>query len=177
MSMGDVVDIAMPRLWTPAGFTADPWRLLAAENPFPDDGGDIIVTPERLAEARGGHRRGRLGTILQPAEPLDAILPFLDRLSLVALAFPAFNDGRSFSKAELLRSRHGFSGQVRATGEVLIDQIAMMLRVGFDAFEIADPVAIRRLGEGRIGGFAWHYQPAADSDGAVARFAWRRLPA
>ena len=61
--------------------------------------------------------------LLAPGESIDAIVPFLPELSLVALAFPAFNDGRSFSKAELLRSRHGYEGAMRATGQVLVDQL------------------------------------------------------
>ena len=73
-----------------------------------------------------------------------AIVPLLDDLSLVALAFPAFNDGRSFSKAELLRSRHHFEGPIRATGQVLVDQLPHMLRLGFTEFEVSHPVLIKR---------------------------------
>ena len=63
-----------------------------------------------------------------PATRSRQIVDLLDQLSLVALAFPAFSDGRSFSKAELLRSRYGFEGAVRATGQVLVDQLPHMLR-------------------------------------------------
>ena len=66
--------------------------------------------------------------LLQPGDQLEKIADLLDQLSLVALAFPAFSDGRSFSKAELLRSRHHFEGAVRATGQVLVDQLPHMLR-------------------------------------------------
>ncbi|TGS88717.1 DUF934 domain-containing protein, partial [bacterium M00.F.Ca.ET.177.01.1.1] len=66
--------------------------------------------------------RERIGVLLQPGDELDKITGLLDQLSLVALAFPAFNDGRSFSKGELLRARHHFKGAVRATGQVLVDQ-------------------------------------------------------
>jgi uncharacterized protein (DUF934 family) len=51
----------------------------------------------------------------------------------IDLAFPKFTDGRAFSQAFLLRRRLGFSGEIRATGDVLIDQLVMMKRSGFDA--------------------------------------------
>ena len=64
----------------------------------------------------------------------------------MALAFPAFNDGRSFSKAELLRSRYGFTGAVRAVGQVLVDQLPHMLRLGFSEFEVTNPTLICAAG-------------------------------
>ena len=118
--------------------------------------------------------RERLGVLLQPGDQLDVIAGLLDTLSLVALAFPAYNDGRSYSKAELLRSRHGFKGAVRAVGDVLYDQLSHMLRVGFDEFVIANPVLSGRLEEGKTGGLPLHYQPAARSSGATGAYSWRR---
>ena len=98
-------------------------------------------------------------------------------LPLVALSFPAFNDGRSFSKAALLRTRHGYRGTVRASGQVLIDQIPHMLRTGFDELEVSHPTTIRRLEQGRTGGLPEYYQPSARSEPAEGKYAWRRLPA
>jgi uncharacterized protein (DUF934 family) len=62
----------------------------------------------------------------------------LPRLSLVALGFPKYRDGRAYSSARLLRDRYGFSGEVRAVGDVLREQAGHMIRCGFDAFEPAD---------------------------------------
>ena len=50
--------------------------------------------------------------------------------------FPSFRDGRAYSQARLLRERHGYDGELRATGQVLRDQFVFMLRAGFDAFEV-----------------------------------------
>ena len=94
----------------------------------------------------------------------------------MALAFPAFNDGRSFSKAELLRSRYHFEGAVRATGQVLVDQLPHMLRLGFDEFEVSHPVLIARLEAGRTGGMPLYYQPTA-KPGKGQKYSWRRVPA
>lgn len=167
------------RLWTPAGFRADTWTHAESAAAMAGGGRAILPLAALLAldpEARAG-AAGRLGVLLQPGEGLESIVPLLADLALVALAFPAFNDGRSFSKAELLRSRHGFAGALRAVGQVLVDQLPHMLRLGFDEFEVSHPVLLRRLQAGNPGGLPLHYQPAARPAAGPARgaaYAWRR---
>jgi uncharacterized protein (DUF934 family) len=80
-------------------------------------------------------RVGKLGVIWPNNRDVDDLVPFLDRLAVVALVFPSFRDGRAYSQARLLRERHGYDGELRATGQVLRDQFVFMLRAGFDAFE------------------------------------------
>jgi uncharacterized protein (DUF934 family) len=77
----------------------------------------------------------KLGVIWPNNRDLDDLVPFLDRLAVVALVFPTFRDGRAYSQARLLRERYGYGGELRATGQVLRDQFVFMLRAGFDAFE------------------------------------------
>ncbi|MBM3643207.1 MAG: DUF934 domain-containing protein [Alphaproteobacteria bacterium] len=86
----------------------------------------------------------------------------LARLELIALHFPKFNDGRAYSQARLLRGRMGYRGELRATGDVLRDQLPFMLRCGFDSFEKADPPfgeAVRAAATL----FSVVYQPAEDN--------------
>ena len=71
--------------------------------------------------------------------------------ALVALEFPKFRDGRAYSYARLLRERYGFKGELRAVGEVLLEQLFFMLRTGFDAFELAERRPARRLSHGARG--------------------------
>jgi phosphoadenosine phosphosulfate reductase len=78
----------------------------------------------------------------------------------VALKFDKFADGRAFSYAELLRERHGFRGDLRATGDVLLDEIVLMQRCGFTSFEVTDANTLRALKEGRAPKGALFYQPA-----------------
>jgi uncharacterized protein (DUF934 family) len=78
----------------------------------------------------------KLGVIWPNNRDLDDLLPFLDRLAVVALVFPTFRDGRAYSQARLLRERYGYEGELRAAGQVLRDQFVFMLRAGFDAFEV-----------------------------------------
>jgi uncharacterized protein (DUF934 family) len=64
------------------------------------------------------------------ADPLEASLEGVDRIEL---DFPKFTDGRAFTQARLLRQRRGFTGDIRATGDVLVDQLVQMYRVGFSS--------------------------------------------
>lgn len=74
--------------------------------------------------------------------PAD-LAPWLDRLALVRVAFPAFNDGRGFSIARELRTL-GYAGRLRAVGPLIADQLRWALQVGFDEVEIPDAMAARQ---------------------------------
>lgn len=114
----------------------DTWARLDDEAALPGDG-DIILSLDRLMAERDRvvGRNGRTGvTLPNDAEP-EAIADLLAHLDLVALDFPKFTDGRAYSQARLLRSHLGYEGELRATGQVLADQAAFMVRVGFDSFE------------------------------------------
>ena len=176
--MPDTNDNGGPRLWTrTSGFAEDAWMRADGVEDRTDNARLILPLAAFLAldgRARG-RRAGCLAVELQPGEHLEPLLPHLDGLELIVLAFPAFNDGRSYSKAALLRSRHGFSGALRASGEVLPDQLAHMLRTGFDELEVSHPVAIARLETGNADAFAAHYQPAARAARPAGGFSWRRI--
>lgn len=97
---------------------------------------------------------------LEPDEDARALLPYLDRLALIEIAFPAYRDGRGYSAARILREA-GYVGELRAQGDVLVDQIAYMRRCGFDSFapeKPLDPAVV----EASLARYAEHYQKAAD---------------
>ena len=71
---------------------------------------------------------------IEPGDDTRELLPHLQRLALVGVNFPAFGDGRGYSSARMLREA-GYEGELRAVGDVLVDQLAYMRRCGFDAFE------------------------------------------
>ena len=102
-----------------------------------------------------------LGIRLHSDQAPDLIAADLPHFAVVALEFPKFRDGRSYSYARLLRERYGFKGELRAVGEVLLEQLFFMLRTGFDAFELtsADPLADYRTA---LADFSVWYQPTAD---------------
>ena len=76
---------------------------------------------------------------IEPGDDARVLLPFLDRLQLVEVNFPVFGDGRGYSSARVLREA-GYTGELRAVGDVLIDQLAYMRRCGFDAFAPDSPL-------------------------------------
>lgn len=76
---------------------------------------------------------------IEPGDDARELLPYLDRLALVEVNFPTFGDGRGYSSARILREA-GYTGEMRAVGEVLVDQIASMRRCGFDAFAPDTPL-------------------------------------
>ena len=104
---------------------------------LPGDGA-ILIPAARFLEDPGTILRhsGKVGVIWPNNRNLDDLVPYLDRLAAVALVFPSFRDGRAYSQARLLRERHGYEGELRATGQVLRDQFVFMLRAGFDTFEV-----------------------------------------
>ena len=85
----------------------------------------LIASKEHCAPASGLKSL----EIANDADPRDLALEGVDRIDL---NFPKFTDGRAFSQAFLLRRRLGFKGEIRATGDVLIDQLVQMQRSGFD---------------------------------------------
>lgn len=171
--------VSPPRLWTPAGFRDDEWTR--AEDAGALEGNARVILPLAaflsLDPARRSALRERIGVELAPGDKLEQVAEHLDEVALVALAFPAFSDGRSFSKAELLRSRHGYKGPLRATGQILVDQLAHMLRLGFDQFEVSNPVLIERLERGRTGGLGLYYQPTHQPRQEGMKYSWRRRAA
>ena len=75
---------------------------------------------------------------LEPADDLAGIQIRLAGVSVVEINFPKFGDGRGYSLARLLRTRHGYRGELRAVGQFTRDHLRFMERVGFDAFELRE---------------------------------------
>lgn len=117
----------------------DDWRLLHDEAPVPSEGRILVPLSRLLAEAdRFAAFAGELGVRIEPDERVEALRPWLDRLRLVAVSFPSFTDGRGYSTAYILRHRLGYRGELRAVGNVLVDQRQFLGRCGFDTFEVAE---------------------------------------
>ena len=129
---------------------------------IPSDGAVIVSLEQWRAHRDALLKRGTpLGIRLHSDQAPELIADDLPHLAVVALEFPKFRDGRAYSYARLLRERYGFKGELRAVGEVLLEQLFFMLRTGFDAFEIlsADPLKDYRTA---VADFSVWYQPAAD---------------
>lgn len=164
----------MTKIWKETGFAeGDNW-VIEAEEVKAGEGQKPVLGLDAFLTAVAETNDIGLGVLIAPADDVRKLEPHLDRIALIAVAFPAFNDGRGFSHATLLRERLGYTGEVRAVGDVLIDQVPLMLRTGFDSFAVTNPVAQQRLAENRLPGVVQRYQPTARASDVVEGFSWRR---
>jgi uncharacterized protein (DUF934 family) len=102
---------------------------------------------------------------LEAGEDARALLPYLERLALVEIAFPAFRDGRGYSAARILREA-GYHGELRAQGDILLDQVIDYRRCGFDALASEKPLDPEAVEEA-LARFPFVYQKAADAHAPV----------
>ena len=98
---------------------------------------------------------------IEPGDDTRDLLPHLDRIALIEVNFPAFTDGRGYSAARILREA-GYAGELRAVGDVLVDQLTFMRRCGFDAFQ-PDQVLDEKEVTTALNRWPHVYQSAADS--------------
>jgi len=126
----------------------DKWTVLADDSEAPPAGA-IIVGAGRLRRDRDvlAARGAPLGVLLGPAVAPDSIADLLGQVTLVAVEFPKYRDGRGFTIARALREHHGFTGEIRAVGHILPDQAIFMLRSGFTSFVPPDGQNLARWPE------------------------------
>jgi uncharacterized protein (DUF934 family) len=117
----------------------DNWTHLTDTDELSD--GNITVSLARWKEEKSilGNRKSSTGIRLSTSDKIEDIADDLDKIPLIALEFPAFTDGRSFSHARLLRNRYGFNGEIRAIGNYMADQVFYLSRVGVNAFQLERP--------------------------------------
>ena len=149
------------------------WVYLDDETPITD--APCIISLQRLkAEADSLRTRNAgLGVVLladdpnkergktQLGEDVRELVNYLDMVSLVSLKFPTYRNGRGYSAARILREELKFDGEIRASGDVLYDQWAMMTRCGINAFELDAAISLERF-KTALDEFSDAYQPAAD---------------
>jgi len=148
-------------VWRDGGFAEDIWTTLDDAMPISERGAIIVSFARWQADKATLEKRADpIGVAIVAGKDAVGALAEAAKRPLVALKFDKFADGRAFSYAELLRERHDFRGELRATGEVLLDEIALMLRCGFTSLEVTDANTLRALKEGRLPKGALFYQPA-----------------
>jgi uncharacterized protein (DUF934 family) len=142
----------------------DGWQLLNDADDITGDGPHVLGFERALRELDG--LNDRYGVRVLPGDDVRLLEPFLDKIALVEVAFPGYRDGRGYSTARILREDLGFTGIIRAVGDVLRDQLHLMIRCGFDEFVLKDhdPAgAIAQAGKR----FSVAYQGAADNQAPV----------
>jgi uncharacterized protein (DUF934 family) len=116
------------------------WHLLAGEDgpqPHPTPRPHALLTLEQWHTVRD-HWPTELptGVLLPNTADVATLAADLPRLSLLVLQFPKWTDGRAYSQARLLRARHRFEGELRATGDVLVDMVPLLQRTGFSSVQL-----------------------------------------
>jgi uncharacterized protein (DUF934 family) len=111
-------------------------------------------------------RNEAIGVRLAVSDDPALLAPHLDRIHLIELSFPKYTDGRALSQSQLLRRRYGYGGEIRAIGQVLRDQLRLMIRAGFDAIVI-DETNAEEVYDRSVGEFSEFYQAASDTSETV----------
>ena len=137
----------MPEIILRDAVVTDDWQILrpSGHEPVTVPAGRVIVPlAVWIDQLAGLAARGDIGVWLAGSDDPAKLASSLPSLSLVAIDFAKFTDGRGYSIAYLLRSRFGYRGELRAIGDVLPDQLFYMKRVGFDAFAVRADKDIRQ---------------------------------
>jgi uncharacterized protein (DUF934 family) len=156
----------------------DHWNVLKlSEGDSPDTitvpaGHQIVPLRVWLAQRTTLATRKDIGVWLASDERAEQLKEDIASLSLIAVDFPAFSDGRGYSIAFNLRSRLGFDGEIRAIGDVLRDQLFYMQRVGFNAFATREDRSIEDALKG-LTDFSDVYQTSWDQKTPLYRRASR----
>ena len=151
----------MTRLIKNGAFVADLYAAVADEAPLPE--GPALVSLARFEKEREAllARNVPLGVKLKAEENPERLGADVNRLSLIVLEYPKFRDGRAFSWARMLRTRLGFTGEIRAVGDFLYDQVNYQHRVGFDAWEVPDHFTLEMF-QRALTEMTYVYQPSSD---------------
>jgi phosphoadenosine phosphosulfate reductase len=147
-------------LFKDGAFIADPFRAWAEG----DDPATVRYThipvkvflANREAVLANPHP---LGLLVAPADKVEDVAADLGRFASVAISFPAFGDGRGYSSARLVVERYAYKGEVRAVGDVLMDQVPLMRRCGIGAFVVTHPATRKALESGHLTTVNLFYQP------------------
>ena len=160
---------------------ADDWRVLRLEE---GEVAEAVVVPEGrvivplsvwLAQKEALSARAELGVWIAADERFEALKGDADRFAVIAVDFPKFSDGRGYSIAYNVRRRLAYTGELRAIGDVLRDQLFSMSRVGFNAYATRQDRSIHDALKG-LTVFSETYQASVDQPVPLFRRQARGLP-
>jgi uncharacterized protein (DUF934 family) len=134
----------------------DPWRTPSDDGARPQS--HLLLSHEQWSSRRAEFSSARpLGLIVPNTLDVELLHDDLPRFALIALQFPKWTDGRAYSQARLLRARLRFQGEVRATGEVLVDMLPLLHRSGVDTVLMRADQSLDSA-QRALRFFAGHYQ-------------------
>jgi uncharacterized protein (DUF934 family) len=152
----------MPQILKDGQITTDNWSLVddqAASLPA----GDILLSFEQWQNFNDqlSQHQGKVGVWLEGNIEIEQVIEPLLELPLIAINFPKFADGRGFSTARLIRERYQYSGELRAIGGFIRDQLYLLKRCGFNAFQFSNEDELSGAAES-LNDFSENYQVSVD---------------
>jgi uncharacterized protein (DUF934 family) len=147
----------------------DPWITYAGDAHAIPVGSCVILPLTEFREFAGtwkNHAKA-LGVLLSPSDDPASIVKDFDKLRLIAIDFPSFTDGRGYSIAQRLRERYGWTGELRAVGDIQRDQVFLLSRTGFDTFALRDDQDVA-VSKRAFDDFSVAYQASVDTSRGVS---------
>lgn len=168
----------MSEIYRNGRFEADEWGILEDDAEMPAEGAVFVSLTRWNAErAALSGRNARTGVVIRAGDKVEDIAADLTRLASIAVDFPAFTDGRGFSSARKLREEYGYEGEIRAIGDVLLDQIPLMRRCGFDAYSVSNDPTRASLENSQLPEVTLYYQPVGlEAEVPAGTRPWARRP-
>ncbi|MFT7558655.1 MAG: hypothetical protein ACI93R_000553 [Flavobacteriales bacterium] len=148
----------MPLVIRSNSVEADTYELV---NDGEGSSSEWVLLPLEAYLEQADNSADNIGVWLKSSDQIDALEPYISKLSVIACKFEAFADGRSFSQARALRDRYDYRGELRACGGFIQDQLFYLMRCGFDAFVVEDNYDIEAA-RVSLADFTESYQAACD---------------
>ncbi|MEQ1771799.1 MAG: phosphoadenylyl-sulfate reductase [Devosia sp.] len=165
-------------LFKDGAFIADPFRAWA-EGDDPASVRYTHVPVKVFIENRDAFLANPhpLGLLVAPGDKVEAVVGDFGRFASIAISFPGFTDGRGYSSARLIAERYKFAGELRAVGDVLMDQLTLMRRCGINAFVVTHPATRKALETGQLATVNLFYQPVGVTEVPVGTRPFLRVAA
>ncbi|MGJ8527605.1 phosphoadenylyl-sulfate reductase [Maritalea sp.] len=161
---GAELEQSQMNLFKDGAFIADNWRDLQEDEALNDLHHvhiPLSVYVDNKSEVDA--QQGAVGILLQAGDDVDALGENAKRFASIVVEFPAFTDGRGYSYARLLRERYDYTGELRARGDILTDQVPYFQRCGFDALTVGNAATRKALEENDLGEVSIFMQPIGAS--------------
>lgn len=153
-------------IWESGSFYKNSFTAFDEEG---ENAGDLILTLADFEARDWSSHDGKLGLAVDVSDDIEAVAAKLDAFDLIVVNFASFADGRAFSIARLIRDKYEFSGEIRATGAYILDQMPLLQRCGVSTFEISSEALRTGLERGAWPDVPRYYQFALDGEGNSAR--------
>ena len=163
----------MPKIIKDDSVVDDQWQLMAVPEStetvsYEIAPGTLVPLTVWLSQKNKLQHRNDIGVWLNSDDAIESLADDLSRLPIIAINFPTFMDGRGFSSARLLRERYGYTGEIRAIGYVMRDQLYYLRRCGFNAYVLQPDIDLTAA-LSSLEDFKESYQSSADQENPLFR--------